>query len=96
MKIGTLYKVKQYFWLLFPTKEVALPPPPPRPGPITAADVARYSKYYNCEVNYFSPDSIIVFLEEDGEFKKVLTSEGKIGWTWFIESYNNYFEEMKA
>ena len=60
------------------------------------AAAAWYSKRCNCEVTYFCLDSIVVFLEDDGELKKVLTSDGKIGWTWFNESYNDCFEEMKA
>ena len=94
MNIGSLYKVKKYFWLLYPTKET---------GVGTAAEVeaveevaAYWSKRFNCEVTYFPLDSIVVFLEEDGLFKKVLTSDGKIGWIWFDESYNDYFEEVKS
>ena len=98
MKIGSLYTVKKCFWLLFPSKEIAaakafvtmIRPPP------SATDVAYWSKRYNCEVIYFPLDSIVVFLEEDGEFKKFLTSDGRIGWTLIDEEYNNYFEEMKA
>ena len=94
MKIGSLYLVKDYFWLLFPTKETAAR------SPYTDSDapigVGYWSRVLNCEVTYFSPDSIIVFLEEDGEYKKFLTSDGRIGWTWFGENYNDSFEEMKA
>ena len=92
MNIGSLYKVKKWSWLLFPTKETASE----APSSACAAEAAWYSKSYNCEVTYFSPDSIVVFLEEDGFLKKVLTSEGLVGWTWFNEIYNDYFEEMKA
>ena len=99
MNIGNLYKVKKWSWFLFPTKEtvVALRVVAPAPAPAAAAaDAAWYSKRYNCEVTYFSLDSIVVFLEEDGEFKRVLTSDGKIGWTWFDESYNDCFEEVET
>jgi hypothetical protein len=95
MNIGSLYLVKKWSWLLFPTKETAS-------GAAlfaghAAADVhAWYSKRFNCEVTDFPLDSIVVFLEEDGLFKKVLTSDGKIGWIWFTEIYNDSFEEMKT
>ena len=101
MNIGNLYLVKKYFWLLYPTKETVTAR---RLDPVTAATpraatpiavdacAAYYSKRFNCEVTYFSPDSIVVFLEEDGVLKKVLTSEGLIGWTWFNEYYNDCFE----
>ena len=100
MNIGNLYKVKKWYWLLFPTKEtpdadVFISSSTTRRS--VPASVAWYSKRYNCEVTYFSPDSIIVFLEEDEKFKKVLTSDGKIGWVWLdYESYNDCFEEMKT
>ena len=63
---------------------------------------AWYSKRYtvrtgaNCEVSYFSLDSIVVFLEEDGIYKKFLTTDGLVGWTWFTEHYNDCFEEVKT
>ena len=60
------------------------------------SDAAWYSKRFNCDVSYFPLGSYIVFLEEDGKLKKVLTSDGLVGWTWFVESYNHYFEEVKA
>ena len=99
MNIGSLYIVKKWFWLLFPTKEIADAVMPRCSADATTAPSAAaawYSKRFNCEVTYFSPDSYIVFLEEDGLFKKVLTSDGKIGWTWFTENYNDCFEEMKT
>jgi hypothetical protein len=108
MNIGSLYTVKKWFWLLFPTKETAavavarfLPTldaaaSSSATAAVNAAEVAYWSKRYNCEVTYFSPDSYIVFLEEDGLFKKVLTSDGKIGWTVFYSTYNHCFEEMKT
>ena len=98
MKIGSLYTVHMFYWLLFPTKDaltvadLAVVAHCDAPG----VDAAYLSRAYNCEVTCFSPDSIIVFLEEDGKYKKVLTSDGKIGWTWFDESYNECFEEVKT
>ena len=103
MNIGSLYLVKKCFWLLHPTKEAAEVLrqlnrlDAINPGPFrTEDDAAYWSKQLNCEATYFSPDSIVVFLEEDGEFKKFLTSDGRIGWTWLIENYNDCFEEMKS
>ena len=94
MNIGNLYLVKKYFWLLYPTKETvaAFTAANVIASYTTAASAAYYSRRYNCEITYFPLDSIVVFLEEDGEYKKVLTSDGKIGWTWFDEYYNDCFE----
>jgi hypothetical protein len=102
MNIGSLYTVKKYFWFLFSTKAVAAAASDPpstaasdAPSAAAAGEAAAYlSRRYDCEVTYFSPDSIVVFLENDGKLKKVLTSDGKIGWTWFSETYNECFEEV--
>ena len=101
MNIGSLYKVKEWSWLLCPTKETAAAVRRDKATAIedlatSAASAAWYSKRFNCEVTYFPLDSYIVFLEEDGELKRVLTSEGLIGWTWFNEVYNDCFEEVKT
>jgi uncharacterized UPF0160 family protein len=112
MNIGSLYQVKKYFWLLFPTKEIISNSEAVGvgAGAVGEAKVLRgvdatereagnvaawYSRKYNCNVTYFSHDTFVVCLEEDGKFKKVLTSEGLIGWTWFGERYNECFEEVK-
>jgi hypothetical protein len=120
MNIGSLYQVKKYFWLLFPTKETAATDATSiaaafgttaaaasarghvavadaaASGTASACATANWSRHYKCEVTYFPLDSIVVFLEEDGELKRVLTADGKIGWTWFVESYNECFEEVKT
>jgi len=102
MNIGSLYTVKKWSWSLFPTKETAAAAAEALAAAPSVADAAAviavdyWSKQYNCEVTYFSPDSYIVFLEEDTKFKKVLTSTGKLGWVWFDESYNHCFEEVSA
>ena len=99
MNIGSLYVVKKYFWLLFPTKETAAAASEMVDTIILTADdaatfAAYRSKQLKCEVTYFSPDSIITFLEEEGKFKKVLTSDGMIGWTWFFTKEYNCFKEV--
>ena len=101
MNIGSLYLVKKWHWLLFASKEIAYTMHqyenrPPSTSSNAAADVAYWSKRYDCEVTYFSLDSIVVLLEEDGELKRVLTSDGKIGWIWVHENYNDCFEEVKS
>ena len=98
MNIGSLYKVKKWSWLLFPTKETADAADDAAAGARHADAYAVYwSKRFNCDVSYFSLDSIVVFLEEDGVFKKVLTSDGRIGWIWwFDESCKDCFEEVET
>lgn len=97
MNIGSLYKVKNSFWMLFPTKTTASVGAHVHFRALTSKTATAYwSSQYNCKVTSFSPDSFVVCLEEDGKLKKFLTSEGLIGWTWLGESYNKYFEEVKS
>ena len=95
MNTGSLYQVKNRFWLLFPTMKTAQIYSNYRTSDQAKLVTRRYFKENNLNVTYFSPDSYIVFLEDIGNYKKVLTSEGLIGWTWFDENYNEYFEEVK-
>jgi len=99
-KIGGLYVVKKYYWLLFSNKEAVAFAPAGislastlRPTTSSAA-AASWSKKYNCNVSYFSPNDLVVLLEVDGEYKKLLSSSGEMGWTWFIEDFNDCFEEV--
>lgn len=104
MNIGSLYQVKKYFWMLFPTKEIISTVVEDVEDARNAVSVhalgaadyaAWYSRKYNCNVTWFRPESPVVCLEEDGDYKKVLTSKGLIGWTWVDENYNECFEEVK-
>ena len=102
MNIGSLYQVKERFWVLFPTKEAVARTDARHGGCGTNNDknadwyAAEYSRAYNCNVNWFSPDTFVVFLEEDGKFKKVLTSKGLIGWIQVDETWLGFFEEVKS
>ena len=96
MKIGSLYTVKKYFWLLFLIKDVVFAAVDN--GFNTLYEVELWADYWSrqlkCEVTYFSPETLVVFLEENGKHKKVLTSDGRIGWVCFDERYNDCFEEV--
>jgi hypothetical protein len=100
MNIGNLYTVKKWFWLLFPTKEIAAAYTEATSERSSASyhqpAASYWSKRFNREVVCFPPDSIVVFLEEDGKLKKVLTSDGLVGWTWFTENYNDCFEILET
>jgi hypothetical protein len=96
MNIGSIYTVKKFYWFLFPTKKIVAHGPGPHATAPHPAAASYWSKFYNCEVTYFSPNEYIVFLEEEGELKNVLTSDGRIGWIWFTENYNDCFEEVKT
>jgi putative NADH-flavin reductase len=96
MNTGSLYQVKKRFWLLFPTMKTAQIYSNYRTSDQAKLVTRSHFKENNLNVTYFSPDSYIVLLEDNGNYKKVLTSEGLIGWIWFDENYNNCFEEVKT
>jgi hypothetical protein len=89
MNIGKLYQVKKFYWLLFPSKDIASVAPYIATARATEAGAAYYSKRFNCNVSYISPNSIFVFLEQDGNFCKILSTNGELGWLvlsdWLIE-----------
>ena len=102
MNIGSLYTVKAYRWLLFPSLETAMI----RIGQVSSftfsnslaanREAAWVSEHLNCNVTCVSSGSYIIFLEEDGRYKKVLTSDGRIGWTWINKNDDNCFQELKS
>jgi hypothetical protein len=93
MNIGKLYQTKKFYWLLSPSKEIAVAAYFEFRGPLTAA-AANYSKRVNCNVSYIFPNSVFVLLEQDGEFIKILTTNGEVGWIYLTERYKNDIEEM--
>jgi hypothetical protein len=77
MNIGKLYQAKELYWMLYPSKDIAAAAPAAVAASTTAA---YYSKKYNCNVSYISPNSIFVFLEQDGYCCKILSTNGELGW----------------
>ena len=97
--IGKMYQVKHFYWLLFPSKETAIDAggagTTSRTDDVIAGHVAAYwSKKYNCNVTYISPNDILVLLEKDGLCKKVLSTSGEMGWIRFWKEYDDYVEEV--
>ena len=86
MKIGKLYQIKQYFWYLFPSKETFAAhrrPPPPARHDISAAIAAYWSERLKCNISYISENNIFCLLVQDGDYLKVLSSNGEIGWMFY-------------
>jgi hypothetical protein len=102
MNIGKLYQAKNYYWLLSPSKEIAVASVF-RDGEAYAAvalaghhaaAAASYSKRFNCNVSYISPKSIFVFLEQDEKVIKILTTNGEVGWIYFTDFYKDDIKEV--
>jgi hypothetical protein len=103
MNIGKLYQVKKFYWFLYPSKEIAVAALVARRASHRAAALthafaksfsASYSESVNCNVSYIFPNSVFVLLEKDGEFIKILTTNGEVGWIYLAERYKNDIEEI--
>ena len=81
MKIGKLYQVKKFYWFIYPSTDIAADASDGTDGASDATNIAAYySNKYNCKVSYIEPNSIFVFLEQDGYCCKILTTNGELGW----------------
>ena len=91
MKIGKLYQVKKFYWFLYPSKERAAAAAADAwwPGDdhgiaalhgVVAAQAAQWSEHFKCNVTFVSENSIFCLLEEDGNFLKILSTNGELGW----------------
>jgi hypothetical protein len=87
---GKLFQVKKYFWLLYPSKDIAAAAwdwIEAIAHAVAASDVASaecysqaWSKQYNCNVTFVSPNDIFCLLEQDGKYLKILSTNGELGW----------------
>lgn len=87
MNIGKLYQLKQYYWFLFPSKEIAarngqvtLPADLATAYALPLAFAAQLSERSKSNVTFVTPNNIFILLEEDGKFLKVLAPNGEMGW----------------
>lgn len=109
--IGKLYVIRQYFWLLFPTKETtttmacaavatgALGLDDRCNTMAVASLVAEYwSKKLKCNVSYVSKYNLITILEQNQEYINILTSVGSVGWIYVPSKdlANECFQEVIA
>lgn len=82
LQLGKMYLVKQYFWLLYPTKEQSMQTSfPPRPTKVQAAsDSTRLSSHDKCSIGIVELNTCFVLLEQDEKVFKILDCNGNIGW----------------
>ena len=85
LKLGNLYKIQKCFWMVYPSKDIA--------GDTNATiaaetpeSAAYWSKQYNCNIIYISPNDIFCLIEENGEYLKILTTNGEMGWIIYPEN----------
>ncbi len=104
MKVGKLYQVTKYFWMVFPSKELihkaihkavhitSLTFPYEVEVQIT---VQYYNNRLNWKVSYIPPADVFVLLQRGVECHKILTANGEIGWIWISKSDSFLVEEIK-
>jgi hypothetical protein len=87
MKIGSLYEIKKWYWLLFPAKDIAAVADARGlcgSTTATAATPVGYADYwssrFSCNISCIELNSIFMLLEQDGNYCKIFSTEGSIGW----------------
>ena len=98
LQFGKMYLVKEYFWCVFPTKELlgrAMVGWPRATRGTALSWTKWYSEQFKCNVGVVEENTCFVLLEQDKDFCfKVLDSNGNIGWIWCTE-FSGYFELVK-
>ena len=84
LQIGKMYLVKEYFWYVFPTKELAADSRVEWDATVSAAAVMAkvLSESFNCNVAVVEENTCVVLLEMDEaeHCYKLLDCNGNIGW----------------
>ena len=101
MKIGSLYQIKNYYWMLYPSKDtasaaVAVATVPPAAAAVAPAGAVYWSKRLECNVSYMSPNSLFMLLEHTGKFCKILSTEGMVGWIYLALWCKRDIVEVKS
>jgi hypothetical protein len=96
MKIGSLYQTKNYYWMLYPSKDTAIGTGAEVAATAAAAAAAYWSRELGCSVSYISPNSLFMLLEQTERFCKVLSTEGMVGWIYLTLWCKKDIEEVKS
>jgi len=102
MNIGSLYHIKKYSWLLFPSKETVHK----RVHSWASINdhhliddaVDYWSRQLKCNLSCVTEKSMFLLLEQDGNLCKILSTEGNIGWIIYPENEgwtNGCIKEVK-
>jgi hypothetical protein len=94
MKIGKLYKNNGYFWLLYPSKDIAADAADAARCALGGSAAADYWRNRFNDVSHIESNSIFMLLEQDGKCYKVLTANGEIGWFYLANWCKKDIEEV--
>ena len=110
MQLGKMYLVKELFWFLYPTKELATEGRAKAAvvgtaklvvggvaGRWAATNAKLLSERYKCNVFVVEENTCVVLLEvdEDERCYKLLDSNGYIGWIYCCDDFSKYFDPVK-
>jgi hypothetical protein len=101
MEVGKLYKTKDLYWILYPSKDIADLVAADaalarHPAAAAATTAAYWSKRLNNNVSYIAQNSMFMLLEQDGMLSKVLSTEGMVGWIYLALWCKDDIMEVKA
>ena len=100
LQLGKMYLVKDWFRLLYPTKELATTATTAEGAlgsqarPRAYRNARWYSEEYNCNVAVVEENTCVLLLEQDKNLFKVLDSNGNIGWIYCYD-FSKCFELVK-
>ena len=95
MNVGKLYQAKNYYWMLYPSKDVAAHAANAAwSDDFAATAAANYSKRFKCNVSYISPNSVFVLLEKDEKVIKILSTNGEVCWIYLSDFYKDDIKEV--
>lgn len=81
-----LYRINQYFWLLYPTEGTGAAAAAALGGhdaPAAGGWASYWSERLNCTVSFISEGDTIMIVEVSGIQVKVINQEGQSGWINF-------------
>jgi len=84
-KPGKLYRIhEEFYWLVFPTLEMALMAEgPEHTGGHALNQASFYGQRLKCHVQILEPEDIFCCLEQHGATIKLLSANGEVGWIYF-------------
>ena len=82
MQLGKMHLVKEWFWFLYPTKELAVSISRSAKSLAAYQDAKALSQEFKCNVFDVEPNTCVVLLEVDNGYIKLLDCNGNIGWIY--------------
>ena len=95
LRSGKFYNVKKYYWIFYPSKEVAGRVRSPYRDYPPDTDVNFWSRHLKRKIIFLSPGTIITPLEVGYTYFKVISTDGDIGWIIIDKLHTKYFVEIK-